>query len=99
MAADGSSDTKYPSVRAIKTYVDQATQGIALSADLNAKADKLSPIFSGSPSLPTGTIAVKQGIGSNTTQLATTSFVQQELSAASINFATKEDHLLMMAKD
>mgnify|MGYP000034084528 FL=1 len=88
---DATSDIKYPSVRAVKTYVDQATQGIALSADLNAKADKLSPIFSGSPSLPTGTIAVKQGIGSNTTQLATTSFVQQELSAASINYATKED--------
>lgn len=88
---DATSDIKYPSVRAVKTYVDQATQGIALSADLNAKADKLSPVFSGSPSLPTGTFAVKQGIGSNTTQLATTSFVQQELSAASINYATKED--------
>jgi hypothetical protein len=89
--ADGTSDLKYPSARAVKTYVDQATQGIALTADLNAKADKNSPVFSGTPSLPTGTIGVLQGVGSNTNQLATTSFVQQELSSASINYATKED--------
>jgi hypothetical protein len=88
---DGTSDTKYPSARAVKTYVDQATQGIALTADLNAKADKISPIFSGSPNLPTGTIGIRQGIGTNTDQLATTSFVQQELNAASINYSTKED--------
>jgi hypothetical protein len=88
---DGTSDTKYPSARAVKTYVDQATQGIALTTDLNAKADKISPIFSGSPSLPTGTIGIRQGIGTNTDQLATTSFVQQELNAASINYSTKED--------
>jgi hypothetical protein len=88
---DGTSDIKFPSARAVKTYVDQATQGIALSADLNAKADKISPIFSGTPSLPTGTTGVRQGVGTNSDQLATTSFVQQELSAASINYATKED--------
>ncbi|MEY4647457.1 MAG: hypothetical protein RIQ98_1293, partial [Bacteroidota bacterium] len=52
VSSDGTSDTKYPSVRAVKTYVDQATQGIALSADLNAKADKNSPVFTGTPNLP-----------------------------------------------
>ncbi|MFM7019840.1 MAG: hypothetical protein ACKOXC_03475, partial [Aquirufa sp.] len=87
--SDGTSDTKYPSVRAVKTYVDQATQGIALSADLNAKADKNSPVFTGTPNLPTGTIGVKQATGNNTNQLATTSFVQQELSG--LNIANKED--------
>ncbi len=91
IANDPTSDSKYPSVRAVKTYVDQATQGIALSADLNAKADKISPVFSGTPSLPTGTVGVKQGTGSNTDQLATTSFVQQELNSASINYSSKED--------
>lgn len=91
VSSDGASDTKYPSVRAVKTYVDQATQGIALAADLNAKADKNSPTFTGTPSLPTGTIGVKQGQGTNTNQLATTSFVQQELSAASTNINAKED--------
>ncbi|MHA8107372.1 beta strand repeat-containing protein [Aquirufa sp. 5-AUSEE-100C1] len=88
VSSDGSSDTKYPSVRAVKTYVDQATQGIALSADLNAKADKNSPVFTGTPNLPTGTIGVKQAAGNNTNQLATTSFVQQELSGLISN---KED--------
>jgi hypothetical protein len=81
ISTDGTSDIKFPSARAVKTYVDQATQGIALSADLNAKADKISPIFSGTPSLPTGTTGVRQGVGTNTDQLATTSFVQQELNA------------------
>lgn len=88
---DGTSDIKYPSVKAVKTFVDQAILGIALAADLNAKADKLSPVFTGSPSLPTATSGVRQGIGTNTDQLATTSFVQQELNAASINYSTKED--------
>ena len=88
---DATSDSKYPSVRAVKTYVDQATLGIALSTDLNAKADKISPVFAGSPSLPTATIGVRQSVGTNTDQLATTSFVQQELNAASINYSTKED--------
>ena len=89
VSSDGTSDTKYPSVRAVKSYVDQATQGIALSADLNAKADKNSPVFTGIPNLPSGTIGVKQAAGNNTNQLATTSFVQQELSG--LNIATKED--------
>ncbi|MEN9363604.1 MAG: hypothetical protein RI903_912, partial [Bacteroidota bacterium] len=36
---DANSDSKYPSVKAVKTYVDQATQGIALQANLDAKAN------------------------------------------------------------
>ena len=79
---DSTSDIKYPSARAVKTYVDQATRGTALIADLNAKANISSPTFTGTPSLPTGTFGVLQLTGTNTTQLATTSFVQQELNAA-----------------
>ena len=35
-----------------------------------------SPVLTGTPSLPTGTIAVTQGAGNNTTAIATTAFVQ-----------------------
>lgn len=84
VAADGSSDTKYPSVRAIKTYVDQATMGIALQAAVDAKADKNSPVFTGTPSLPTGTTAVTQSPANNSTALATTAFVQGAIASATI---------------
>jgi hypothetical protein len=40
------------------------------------KADLASPTFTGTPTLPTGTIAVTQSNGSNTTTIATTAFVQ-----------------------
>ncbi|MEY4273482.1 MAG: hypothetical protein RL638_430, partial [Bacteroidota bacterium] len=38
--SDGTSDTKYPSVKAVKQYVDQATQGIALQTTVDGKEDK-----------------------------------------------------------
>jgi hypothetical protein len=40
------------------------------------KADLSSPTFTGTPTLPTGTIATTQSAGSNTTTIATTAFVQ-----------------------
>ena len=43
------------------------------------KADLASPTFTGTPTLPTGTIAVTQSNGSNTTTIATTAFVQAAL--------------------
>lgn len=81
---DGGSDSKYPSVRAIKTYVDQATLGIALQATVDAKADKNSPIFIGTPSMPSGTIAVTQSPSNNSTAIATTAFVQGAIASATI---------------
>ena len=48
-----------------------------------------SPTFTGTPSLPTGTTAVTQSAGNNTTALATTAFVQQEVPAASTTAAGK----------
>ena len=84
VVGDAGSDTKYPSVRAIKTYVDQATLGIALQATVDAKADKNSPVFTGTPSLPTGTTAVTQSPSNNTTALATTAFVQGLIASATI---------------
>ena len=40
------------------------------------KADLASPTFTGTPTLPTGTIATTQSFGNSTTALATTAFVQ-----------------------
>jgi len=47
----------------------------AISVAVNAKADKASPAFTGTPTAPTA------ATDTNTTQLATTAFVQQEINA------------------
>ena len=49
--------------------------------DLSGYALLASPTFSGTPTLPTGTIAVTQTSGDNTTKIATTAFVANALSA------------------
>lgn len=46
-----------------------------VSIDLSAYATKASPVFTGTPTLPTGTIAVTQSAGNSTTAIATTAFV------------------------
>ena len=45
------------------------------------KADLASPTFTGTPTLPTGTIATTQSFGNSTTALATTAFVQAAMAA------------------
>lgn len=47
--------------------------GLVIGTDVAAIA---SPTFTGTPTLPTGTIGVTQSFGDNTTALATTAFVQ-----------------------
>ena len=84
VANDAGSDTKYPSVKAVKDYVDIATTGIAFQSALNAKADINSPTFTGTPYLPSGSTGVTQSLGNNSTSLATTSFVQAAMSNATV---------------
>ncbi len=48
---------------------------LATQSALDLKADLASPTFTGTPTLPTGTIAVTQSPGNNTTAVATTAFV------------------------
>jgi hypothetical protein len=84
VSADGASNTKYPSVKAVKDYVDIATTGIAFQAALNAKADINSPTFTGTPYLPSGSTGVTQSPGNNSTSLATTSFVQTAMASATV---------------
>jgi hypothetical protein len=50
-------------------------------ASVSLKADLASPVLTGAPSLPTGTIGVTQSAADNTTALATTAFVQTNLSS------------------
>lgn len=84
VSTDATSNTKYPSVKAVKDYVDLATTGVALQASLNNKADLNSPVFTGTPSLPTGTTGVTQTSGNNSTALATTAFVQTAMASATV---------------
>jgi hypothetical protein len=56
------------------TEIDTEFNNIATA--VATKADLASPTFTGSPTLPTGTTAVTQSAGNNTTLLATTAFVQ-----------------------
>jgi hypothetical protein len=56
------------------TEIDTEFNNIATA--IATKADLTSPTFTGTPTLPTGTIAVTQSSGNNTTAIATTAFVQ-----------------------
>jgi len=59
------------------TEIDTEFNNIATA--VATKADLASPTFTGTPTLPTGTTAVTQSYGNNTTALATTAFVQAAL--------------------
>ena len=61
-------------------YVDGVTS--AIQTQLDAKAPLASPTFTGTPTLPTGTIATTQSPGDNTTKVATTAFVTAAITAA-----------------
>jgi hypothetical protein len=56
------------------TEIDTEFNNIATA--IATKADLASPTFTGTPTLPTGTIAVTQSSGNSTTAIATTAFVQ-----------------------
>jgi len=56
------------------TEIDTEFNNIATA--VATKADLASPTFTGTPTLPTGTIAVTQSNGNSTTAIATTAFVQ-----------------------
>jgi hypothetical protein len=61
------------------TEIDTEFNNIATA--VATKADLASPTFTGTPALPTGTTAVTQSAGNNTTALATTAFVTAGLQA------------------
>ena len=67
----------YITSSALTPYLTTATAASTYFTIASAanKADLASPTFTGTPSLPTGTTAVTQTAGNNTTAVATTAFV------------------------
>ena len=61
------------------TEIDTEFNNIATA--IATKADLVSPTFTGTPALPTGTTAVTQSAGDSSTALATTAFVTAGLQA------------------
>jgi hypothetical protein len=61
------------------TEIDTEFNNIATA--VATKANLASPTFTGTPTLPTGTIGTTQSSGNSSTALATTAFVQAALSA------------------
>ena len=57
------------------------TEFVNISVAIATKADLISPTFTGTPALPTGTTGVTQSTGNSSTALATTAFVQTALQA------------------
>lgn len=53
-----------------------------ISVAIATKADTASPTFTGTPALPTGTTAVTQSAGNNSTALATTAYADAAIAAA-----------------
>jgi hypothetical protein len=78
----------YQPISGMSTYLTSATAASTYFTIANAanKADLASPTFTGTPTLPTGTIATTQSPGNNTTALATTAFVLAN--SGSTSFAT-----------
>jgi hypothetical protein len=52
------------------------TEYANIATAVATKADLASPTFTGTPTLPTGTIAVTQTVGNSSTAISTTAFVQ-----------------------
>ena len=92
----------YQTLSGMSSYLTSATAASTYFTIASAanKADLASPTFSGTPSLPTGTIAVTQSPGNNTTAVATTAFVTAATPAASttvvglVELATSEEAIL-----
>jgi hypothetical protein len=54
---------------------------LATTTALDLKAPKESPTFTGTPTLPTGTIATTQSVNNNSTAVATTAYVDSAISS------------------
>jgi hypothetical protein len=64
------------------------TEFVNISTAIATKADLLSPTFTGTPALPTGTTAVTQSAGNNSTALATTAYADAAITAERTATAT-----------
>lgn len=69
----------------------------ASTSDLALKAPLASPTFTGTPTLPTGTIATTQATTDNTTAIATTAFVQSRVTIPLYNAQTGTTYTFVLA--
>jgi hypothetical protein len=68
-------------------------------ADVTGAAPLASPVFTGTPNLPTGTTAVTQTAGDNSTKIATTAFVTASLSAGAPDATSSSTGKIQLAGD
>ena len=61
---------------------DDASYASGITTSLGLKAPLASPTFTGTPTLPTGTIATTQSAGNNSTAVATTAYADNQASSA-----------------
>jgi uncharacterized coiled-coil protein SlyX len=85
IVGNAGSQIKYPTVKAIKDYVDVSVTGLAFQANLDLKANINSPTFTGTPVLPGATQAATQALNNNSNAIATTAFVQSALAAGVVD--------------
>ena len=76
-------------------YVDGVTS--AIQTQIDTKAPLASPTFTGTPTLPTGTIATTQARTDNTTAIATTAFVQSKVAIPTYNAQTGTTYTFVLA--
>jgi hypothetical protein len=77
----------FPAISSLTTITaEQAAQNTAL----NLKANIASPTFTGTPTLPTGTIGVTQTTGDSSTALATTAFVTAANTTNATNISSND---------
>lgn len=72
-------------------YLGAPSNTIIIIGGASTFAKLASPIFTGTPSLPTGTTGVTQTVGDSSTKMATTAFVANAVTAGSVADGDKGD--------
>ena len=72
---------------------DDANFAATTATSIGLKAPLASPTFTGTPTLPTGTIATTQTAADSTTAVATTAFVTAAVAAVSVDFSSDQNIL------
>ena len=75
-------------ITAVQADVD--ANEVATTNALDLKSDLDSPIFTGTPILPTGTTAITQSLGDNSNALATTAYVVNSISGAFVDLTSDQ---------
>lgn len=95
-AQDGTTAKAWNAGDQINSRPCAAAMNDALQVNV-AKADVDSQVFTGTPAMPTGTIAVTQAAGNNTTRIATTAFVTNAIATAEAALEAYADAAVLAA--